>query len=657
MAVTAYSGGSWGPIQWEGATPEEANSVGRVVSVVVDWERLIGRQFRERCERFYRQYRGFQEFRHEWVRAGANDRDGLLYDAKKHWGAHLHIPLSFRTIETIVPRAIAHMPKMLYMPRDEQWRKNVETVKLLIDSQQQQINIDLPYQAIMRSGQIYGLGAGKAYWLTEKRSRRRMERQALIPSRFVLGKARLETVFDDPMYEDVDIFDFMWDPYGSHLGPGSGKCEWLVHRQWLSLRAIMERVQAGVWGTASAQKLTPDLVRSLGPPQQHFTEVWQQRMYASGFTGYDFNHRGEHPHELLEFHDGDRVLSVLDRRVLVQDAENASGAFPFQIYRPTPLNKQFVGIGALEPLEHLQRELDTLRSQRRDAATLALAGAYAFDDAAIDEEDLTFGPGAAIRVTNANPKDALFPLPPKEVPGSGYQEENVIRQDIEAVAGMSDALNAQPGGPGSGSATEAQLMQAALGRRIELGSRRFEIEVVRNSAREFLRLDQRMIRSNRNRLMIPGETVSWEQPMDSERWKWFPVGPGELEGEYEIEPEGGSMAARNIPQDRADAQLLMQLAGHNWFINPTKPLLRALELVGIKHPQSWLRDPDPPIPPQALKLLELAGVDPVIISNAVRIGRTVKAPQEGPDAEQVTAMMGAGEAQAPQAPPQMTGAR
>lgn len=652
---TAFGSGSYGPIQWEGATPEESQQVGRVVSVVTDWERLIGKQFRERCERFYRQYRGFQEFRHAWETAGPNDRDGMLYDAKKHWGAHLHIPLSYRTIETIVPRSIAHMPKLLYMPRDEQWRKNVETVRLLIDSQQQQIDIDIPFQAVMRSGQIYGLGVGKSYWLTEQRTRKRMERHALIPSKFVLGQ-KLETVFNDPMFEDVDIFDFMWDPYGSHLGRGSGKCEWVVHRQWMSTRAIMERVEAQVWGTASAQQLTPDKIKSLGPPRQFYTEVWQQRMLMSGFAGVDFNHHGEHPHEVLEYHDGERVFTVLDRRVLVQDGENPSGTFPFAIYRPTPLNKQFVGIGALEPLEHLQRELDTLRSQRRDAATLALAGAYAFDDAAIDEEDLVFGPGAAIRVTNANPKEALFPIPTREVPGTAYEEESMLKQDIDAVSGVSDALNPQQPGSGGGSATEAQLVQASVAARIQLGSRRFEIEVVRNVAKEFLRLDQRMITANRQQLQIPGETVSWEQPMESERWKWFPVGPGELEGEYEIEPEGGSMASRNIPQDRSDAQLLMNLAGHSWFINPTKPLLRALELSGIKHPQAWLRDPDPPIPPQSLKLLELAGVDPALISNAVRVARTVKAPNEGPNAEQVTAMMAGGESGAPQAPAQAAGA-
>jgi hypothetical protein len=71
-----------------------------------------------------------------------------------------------------------------------------------------------------------------------------------------------------------------------------------------------------------------------------------------------------------EWHDGHRVCTVLDREILVQEAENPCvGHIPFQVYRPTKVPKQMVGIGEVEPMEHLQRELDTLRSQRRDAAT------------------------------------------------------------------------------------------------------------------------------------------------------------------------------------------------------------------------------------------------------------------------------------------------
>ena len=36
--------------------------------------------------------------------------------------------------------------------------------------------------------------------------------------------------------------------------------------------------------------------------------------------------------------------------------------------------------------------------------------------------------------------------------------------------------------------------------------------------------------------------------------------PRGTRGEFEIIPEGGSMAARNVPQDRQDAQMFLQLS-------------------------------------------------------------------------------------------------
>jgi hypothetical protein len=116
--------------------------------------------------------------------------DPACPDAKKHWGAQLHIPLSFRTIETMVPRAIAHRPRMLYLPRHPRWEENVANVRLLIDAQQDQIDIDLPFQAVMRSGMIYGLGVGKTFWRKEYAQRGRQAPHAQgCPGRseYVLG--------------------------------------------------------------------------------------------------------------------------------------------------------------------------------------------------------------------------------------------------------------------------------------------------------------------------------------------------------------------------------------------------------------------------------------------------------------------------------------
>lgn len=616
----------------KGFPEAERELVGLVNHRVKGFEESGGKEHHERWNRFYRQYRGFKTFRASWVNGNKNDRDELLHQAKRDWGANLHIPLSFRTIETIVPKAISQAPRILVEARDEQWRHNVEGVRLLIDAQQDQIDIDLPLQAVMRSGRMYGLGASKAYWRREVTPRRRMQKR-WIKKGYTVGKLESEVTFDDPMFEDIDIFDFGWDPYGSDMRT----CEWAFHRVWMSTEAVMQRLQEGVWKTQSAGSLDNELLNGMGQGQK-YDEVWAERLEASGLHAIGVG-QGKQPHELIEMHDGQRVLTVLDREVLVQDGENqCCGMMPFQIYRPTALSKQLVGIGDLEPLEHLNRELDTLRSQRRDAATLALCAPLAFDSGIIDEDEITFGPGALLDV-NGNPNDAIMQLQIRDIPGSSYQEEAAIRNDIEAVAGMADALNPQPGGS-SQTATESMLVQASLSARIQMGARRFEIEVARQAGRAFLYLDQRMISEDRQALRVPEEGMTTQEAEESGRWKEYPVGPGELQGEYEIKIEGGSMATRNIPQDRSDAQALVNLFGRNPYLDPTKVLMRALELYGVRHPKSWLKNQEPPIPAMTLSVLKLAGVDPNLIEQALLKARTISAPQEGPSGQEVTAMLG-----------------
>jgi hypothetical protein len=626
----------------QGATPQEREAVELVAACVESWERGIGPNFQDRNNRFYRQYRSFSKWHSAWVQAGENDRDGLLHDAKGTWGAHLHIPLSFRTIEVMVPRAIAHRPRMLYLPRRERWAENVEAVKLLVDSQQENIDIDLPFQAVMRSGRIYGIGIGKTYWRKEYAPRRRVKQRFLRApgqSRFTLGRLEQECTFDDPMFEDIDVFDFMWDPFGS----SPETCGWMLHRTWLGLDGILSRIRNGVWNTPSVKWLMSEgreeeRLRSMGNGQK-YDEIWADRMEASGLGSVRASERGEQIHEVWEWHNGHRVLTVLDRQVLVQDAENPCvGRMPFQTYRPTPLQKQMVGIGDLEPLEHLQRELDTLRSQRRDAATLALAAGYVYDDAAIEEEDLQWGPHAAIRVTNSRPSDAIFPIPVRDVPGSSWQEEQVIRQDFDLVPGISDAMD--PNRSQVSTATEAQLVQAALSARIELASRRFEIEVVRNAARNFLRLNQRMILQERE-MMVPEPGYDQMRAQNEGRWRQVMLDPSMLQGEFHIIPEGGSMAARNIPQDRQDAAQIMNMFGQNPFIDGRRPLMKALELFGVRDPESWLKQSDPPVPPMALQVLEQAGVSRALLDRAVQVAQQQdpRLAEQGPNVQEVDQMM------------------
>lgn len=616
-----------------GETPQEADILKAIVTRIRHWEDGVGKDFHRKNERFYRQYRGFSKWHQGWVQAGPNDRDGWVPEAKKEWGADLHIPLSFRTIESVIPRAIANAPKLLYLPRDEQWRENVEYVQMMIDAQQEQIDIDLEFQGVMRSGQTYGLGVGKTWWDKKTRQVQRMMPRTLPgapegPDTHYLGTED-KVIFDDPRFAEIDVFGFMWDAYGYDMN----SVDWTAQQMWMSVEQIIARLSEASWDSPAAQLLTEDDVRKLPSQEGKYSEIWAHRMEESGFNVGTYAQQGEHIHEVIEYHDGENVYTVLDRKIMVKTCANPCGEMPFQIYRPTPLSKQMVGIGALEPLEHLQRELDTLRSQRRDLVTLALCAGYAYDSGVLDASDLEFGPASAIAV-DGDPRQALMPLTVRDVPGAGYQEEQSIRTDIEAVSGESDALDNSPAGTSS-TATEAQLVQAALGRRIELGARRFEIECVRRCARQFLYLDQREISGYRS-LVQPGTEPEPLNP-EAARYKWFKIGPGELEGEYEIVVEGGSMAARNVPQDRADAAQMLNSFGHDPFMDWTKVRLEALRLMGVKHPSSFLKGEPQTVPQAILPFLTQLGVDPAITTRALLAARRQEAVPQGGAGATVTA--------------------
>lgn len=622
------------------APPAERDTVEMVMGRVLGFEQGIGQDLRDKLNTRYQQYRGFRRWRDDWIQAGPRDKDGLLYDGKQTWGAQLHIPLSYRTIETMTPAAISQRPRILILPRSDRYVENVANMRLLIDKQQDQIDIDLPFQAVHRSGRIYGLGVGKTFWRTEFANRRRM---VLIDKRKgTFGPSGLERVktFDDPCFEDVDIFTFGWDPYGSSMS-GSNRVRYAWQRLFLSSEQALARVSGGAWSTVSARGLTPEFVETIGS-RALFDDIWRERMNASGLPSFTNNRSGEPIHEVIEYHDGERVLTILDRQVLVVDGENPClGRMPFQVYRPTPLQYQMVGIGDLEPIEHLQRELDTLRSQRRDAATLALAAGYIFDEAMVDEEDLSYAPHAAIRVRNAGDiRAAIQPIQRQEVPGSGYQEEQVIRQDFDLISGINDAINPSDG-PNASTATEAQIVQAALSKRIELGSRRFEIEVGREAGRCFVYLNQRMITTQRS-MMRPGQGMTYDQAAQMGEWEKVQLGPGELMGDFEFAVDSGSMAARNVPQDRQDAAQYFQLA-QNPYIDPLHAMVKGLELLGNPNPQDWLKQGDPPVPQAALNYLAQMGVPGELLhqamANAERADPMLAQQNQGPGVQQVDQAM------------------
>jgi hypothetical protein len=580
--------------------------------------------FRGKAEEFYRLYRGFTDFKD--AHRGERDRDAVTSAAQAEWGAELFIPFCYSTVETIIPRMVAKGPRMIVVPRDEQALGNVRNMKIVVDAQCKQIDYETILQVIGKDGLIYGLGVGKTRWKYETRVQIRATPHPLEPGRFIEGPPEKTVAFDDAVAERVDPFDFMWDPFGDSMN----NVEFIIHRLWRSGQTIRRNVAAGIWRARENDPTCPwtleDLLASRARTQR--SNIWDQRLAAEGYNVS--GQRQDALHEVWEYHDGQQVITVLDACYPVQAGPNPSGLaqIPFQIYRPTVVGGRFVGISEVEPIRHLQYEINTLRSQRRDAATLSLMRTFAYNETAVDADDLVFGPNMAIPV-NGDPREFLYPIPVPELPGSSYREEEAIVNDIQRTSGISDPVSGGDTGA-SETATGVQLVQAAATMRIQNKTRLLETQMIVPQGYDFIALNQRRILTDKS-YAIPQAPDPNDPTIPA--WKMVKIGPRELMGRMAAEVEGGSTAPENVPQQRSDAQAFVALS-QDPRLNGEKLLIRALQLYGVDQPEGYVKAAEQQVPASQVQgFLAQLGVPPeafVQFLDAQQQGGDGGPPMDGP---------------------------
>lgn len=601
-------------------TPQE-KELAKEVAAKWDAAEPTHSQFRKKCDHLYALWAGYTDWKSDMASANPRDRDVGLQDAKREWGAELFIPIVFATVESVIPRMLSNRPRMLILPTDFESERNVENMKYLIDRQQEQIDYELICQDVAKFGQVYGIGWQKTYWKTKRCAVPTLER-GIYGGDWVPGPMEMRTEFDDPWAEAVDPRDMVWDPYGHDLET----CSYLIHRTWRSTRYVMRMIESGVW-LQGHEGVTEDDIKSLS--HNRWSETRQAQLRASGYTAPA---GGEQPHEVWEFHDGERVGTILDRDTTVQAGANPTprGKYPFQAHRPSKRPaQQMVGMGIVEPTEDLQREMNTMRSQRRDNATAVLQKTFAYTQGLVEPEDLRFGPAMAIPV-NGDPREVLQAIQQGDIPNSGYMEEDRLIADMARASGMDDS--SQGLSNGQATATEVQYVQAAASLRIQMQTRRFEVEIIKGGAEQWVLMNQNKIRSERT-LRVP---VQNPQEADgggpSQWWKMVTLTPPELMGEFAIDVDGGSTQPDNIAQKRGDGVQLGQMALGNPNLNQQMVWSWVLDRFDVKSPNEWLQVA-PHIPPAFMPLLERLltsqfHLDPAMVQQAFQQAMQAASQQE-----------------------------
>src|SRR5262245_49284860 len=181
-------------------TTEEQAAVEEVRRKLSSAKNGLHKTFVERASRYYSLYRNYTDYRNALTQAGPRDRDAVVRDGRREFGAELFIPLTFSVVETIVPRVVSHRPRMLTLPDEDTPEENVRNMRMLIDRQQEQIDYELVLQDVLKDGLIYELGVQKTGWRYERSERKSLKPSSYDPDAYVQGTRA--DYFDDPFAEE-----------------------------------------------------------------------------------------------------------------------------------------------------------------------------------------------------------------------------------------------------------------------------------------------------------------------------------------------------------------------------------------------------------------------------------------------------------------------
>jgi hypothetical protein len=487
------------------------------------------------------------------------------------WHSKVFIPLVFFTIQTILPRLVAGLPRGVVYPVGPEDAAGAAAMEELLEWSADQSDLMLQLVIGYDSALTYGTGILKTRPMKRSRIRKvkvpEMEEYSVPVPTPVLdpdtGEPMTNLDTGEPMVEDVDT------PFGERpvIDPETGEpkvntekqeaigyvgpvaqavdiynifpapeaesvddARYLIHRRWADADWVKDRVSDGtyrlppnmsidqMWSTADdpKDKRLQDVGLGSGRPDdsEHVAEVWECWRRSDN-----------------------TVCTILNQKAIVRNVENPyeHGEFPFIRILDHLNPHEFWGTGEVEHLEGLQDAVNAMWNQRIDNVRLVLNAMFIFDRNAItDTNELVSRPGGGISVDNQHgyPMDQVVQrVNFGDVTSSSYEE-------VASLVDMTEKVSGANGFTAGGDPSE-QLNQTATGAAIitEQGNARFsmkaklaELTGLRSLFRQYGGLIQQFTPPDMTMRIIGDDGSVDFQPID----------PAALDGAFDIDIEAES---------------------------------------------------------------------------------------------------------------------
>lgn len=410
----------------------------------------------------------------------------------------LFVPRPFMMVESKAPRLVMNFitkdPIYMVNPQhdDDIIQAKIQS-ELLTRQTKQQPNLVRDLTCWVKDSLIYGHGLAKSGW--EYCETTRKIRQASTP---VINLATQDVTWaqnysskrviekDNPTLRVVDIGEIYIDPAATCIEDA----KFIIHRM------LMPSVEAKKKAQYNLYDMNVLLTMGRTNMGAEVDDFMMRRYSTHGFENpfqmqanvYDYI-------EILEcwyVHPvtGEKMLSVLgNRKGLLMDREMPywHGNWPFYLLNDVPMTGELYGIGEIDPVKPLVRELNSLRNQRMDNLNQILKAFFIVHrGASVDKQKLkNMVPGG---ILETNMMDGVQILRPPSIDNLTFNAEAKADSDMQITSGINDTVMGTSTRSQFRNATTANMMSEASNIRFALTAMNYA-EQMRKVGRDWLGLN------------------------------------------------------------------------------------------------------------------------------------------------------------------------
>lgn len=495
-------------------------------------------------------------------------------------GANLFIPYTWATVEQLKARALqtlfSNTPYVGFAGNGRDDIDGAELMEKLVYYQMKE-KIKLPFKFIeaLNSVYVYGTAIALRQWKLEEKTISKkqniFDEETGIKTDVSIEEQVIK-VYDDPDVEFIPIDDFFPDPEGWDIKT----CAYACTRAEKDLEYLKQKEKEGIY------KLPDTIENDSGDPITNFRDE---------INGISKNEEKSKTHELISYYTDDVKIVVLNKKHIICKEENElyTKEKPFERIVAFPQEKEFWGMAVVSVLKCLQEELNSTRNQRIDNVSLILNKVFKMRNGAdIDPADVKSKAGHIIPVNDMNDIQ-VFDFP--DVTGSAYQEEQIIKQDIQYISAVSEySRGATP--QRKETATTVTTIQEASNVVFNYIIMVLEITGLLPLADAIKKLNQQYVTESKVIRLFDSATGQWDYPE---------ITPDSIQGDYDVVSTSPRMEAQTTKENKRQQMLDM----FNMFTSNelTKPYVNAQEFMkkildsyDIKDYEKLIQEPVPPNP-------------------------------------------------------------